>query len=108
MTRIREPSSNVASETSGSASAAGPDWTFTTMQPMEAAGTLSRGNPKTPTNLNRESEPAMPPLDLTALGAHIARRMGHLLYGKRHQIHERHRRRLQIQHRAGLNLHIHF
>ena len=50
----------------------------------------------------------MHPLDLTRLGAHIACRMGHLLYGKRHQIHERHRRRLQIQHRAGLNLHIHF
>lgn len=44
--------------------------------------------------------------DLIALGAHLARRFGRLLFSHR-QIHIRHRRRLQIQHRAGLNLHIH-
>lgn len=50
----------------------------------------------------------MPILDLTNLGAHIARRLSRLLYGtRRRQLHERHRRRLQLQHRAGLNLHIH-
>lgn len=48
----------------------------------------------------------MPTLDLTRLGAHIARRLGRLLSHRR-QPHNRQRRRLQIQHRAGLNLHIH-
>lgn len=46
-------------------------------------------------------------LDLTNLGAHLARRLGRLLGNHRHQLHNRQRRRLQIQHRAGLNLHIH-
>lgn len=46
-------------------------------------------------------------LDLTRLGAHLARRLGRLLSHHRRQIHNRQRRRLQIQHRAGLNLHIH-
>lgn len=49
----------------------------------------------------------MPNLDLTHLGAHVARRLGRLLSHHRRQIHSRQRRRLQIQHRAGLNLHIH-
>ena len=46
-------------------------------------------------------------LDLTRLGAHLARRLGRLLSHHRHQIHNRQRRRLVLQHRAGLNLHIH-
>lgn len=46
-------------------------------------------------------------LDLTSLGAHLARRLDRLLSHHRHQLHNRKRRRIQIQHRAGLNLHIH-
>ena len=45
--------------------------------------------------------------DLIHLGAHLASRLGRLLTNHRRQIHNRQRRRLQIQHRAGLNLHIH-
>lgn len=49
----------------------------------------------------------MPTLDLTRLGAHVARRLGRLLAHHRRQTHNCQRRRLTLQHRAGLNLHIH-
>ena len=45
--------------------------------------------------------------DITRLGAHLARRLGRMLSHHRRQIHQRERRRLVLQHRAGLNLHIH-
>ena len=44
---------------------------------------------------------------IVALGAHLARRLGRMLSHRRRQIHQRKRRRLVLQHRAGLNLHIH-
>ena len=49
----------------------------------------------------------MPAPELIALGAHLARRLGRMLSHHRRQIHQRKRRRLVLQHRAGLNLHIH-
>ena len=42
-----------------------------------------------------------------SLESHLARLLGRLLSHHRHQLHNRKRRRIQIQHRAGLNLHIH-
>jgi hypothetical protein len=46
------------------------------------------------------------PFYLTRLGAHIARRIGRLLTHRRNLQHDRGLRRLQLERRAGLQLHI--